>query len=102
MTSEPPTERERSTRRTFIVHVGIVRCGLPLGLAAFLWVTIAQFGTTLEHLRTAGGWLRLGVLFLLAVGEWTLGAGWLLGMLLWSLRRARDESTRGSQRPRSP
>ena len=72
------------------MRYGIVRAGLPLGLAAFCWVAVAHFGTTLDHLRTSAGWLRLFALFFVSLAEWTIGAGWLLGALLWSLSRKAD------------
>lgn len=72
------------------MRYGIVRVGVPLGLAAFCWVTITHLGTTLDHLRTSAGWLRLVALLVVSLAEWTLGAGWLLGALFWSLSRKAD------------
>ena len=89
----------RSARRAFIVRYGIVRAGLPLGLAAFCWVAVTQFGTTLDRLHTSAGWIRLAVLFVVSFGEWTLGAGILLGALFWSLRR--DANRKGGSSNRS-
>lgn len=77
----------RSERAAYIWRNGIIRCGVPLGAVVFLWVMVAQFGTTLDGLHTRDGWLRLGLLLLITLGEWTLGAGWLIGAALWSLQR---------------
>lgn len=65
---------------------------MPLGLAAFCWVSLAHFGTTLDHLHTSAGWLRLVALLVVSLAEWTLGAGWLLGALFWSLSRKADRN----------
>lgn len=80
------TRRVPSDRATFIWRNGIVRCGIPLGAIVFLWVVVAQFSTTLDGLQTRSGWLELGLLLLICVGEWTLGGGWLIGAALWSLQ----------------
>jgi hypothetical protein len=58
-----------------------------LGTLVFVWVVAGEYGGPLEHLRTAAGWLRLAILLLLAVIEWVIGAGWLIGAGLWFLRQ---------------
>jgi hypothetical protein len=72
-------------RRHFILHHGILRYGLVLGLLVFAFVAQGEYGTALERLATPAGWLRLLLLLLLCLGEWTLAAGWLIGRLLWFL-----------------
>lgn len=66
---------------------GIGRYGVVLGTVVFIWVVAGEYATTLEHLRTPAGWLRLLVLFVLVTGEWVVGAGWLIGAGLWYLRQ---------------
>jgi hypothetical protein len=46
----------------------------------------------LDHLHTSAGWLRLVALLVVSLAEWTLGAGWLLGALFWSLSRKADRN----------
>jgi len=72
-------------RRHFILHHGILRYGLPLGLLVFAFVAQGEYATALERLATPAGRLRLLLLLLLCLGEWALGAGWLIGRLLWFL-----------------
>jgi hypothetical protein len=73
-------------RRHFILHHGILRYGLPLGLLVFAFIAQGEYASALERLATPAGWLRLLLLLLLCLGEWTLGAGWLIGRLFWFLR----------------
>jgi hypothetical protein len=73
-------------RRAFILRYGILRYGLVLGVLMFAWVVTGKYGTALDHLRTPAGWLRLVLLLVVCIGEWVIGAGWLIGMLLWYLR----------------
>src|ERR671936_836178 len=74
-----------SERARFIVRNGVLRVGLPLGTVVFAWVLVTQYTSTFEHLRTLAGVLRMGAFLLLCLGEWTLGAGWLIGTVLWAL-----------------
>ncbi len=75
-----------TARRSFIIRHGILRYGLILGLLVFGWIAAGEYGTELQHLRTQAGWLKLLILLLLSIGEWTIGAGWLFGSLLWFIR----------------
>ena len=72
-------------------------------MAVFSWVAITHFDTTLGRLHTSAGWLRLSGLLIVSLGEWTVGAGVLLGALFWSLRsrnpQKRDDS-KGQHRVR--
>jgi hypothetical protein len=74
-------------RRRFVLHHGILRYGIPLGGVVFVWIVAGEYAGPLQRLRTGAGWLRLGILLLLCVGEWIIGAGWLIGRGLWFLRQ---------------
>jgi hypothetical protein len=65
----------------------VLRYGLGLGLAVFVWVVSGEYAGPLEHLQTRAGWLRLAFLLVLSVAEWVVGAGWLIGVGLWYLRQ---------------
>jgi hypothetical protein len=93
--SKTPTKAER---RAFILRHGILRYGVPLGMAVFAWVVSGAYSTTLEHLETRAGRLRLLLFLALATGEWVIGAGWVIGRLLWYLRQrsSHPESRSGS------
>ncbi len=77
-----------SPRTAFIVRVGIGRVGMALGAAAFAWSLLANYATSLEHLRTLNGWLRMLLFAALCIGEWVIAAGWIVGSLLWLWRNA--------------
>jgi hypothetical protein len=97
----PPTPAER---RRFILCHGILRYGILLGGAIFAWIVSGEYAGPLEHLHTRTGWLRLAFLLLLCVGEWVIGAGWLIGRGLWFLRQhplAPDQSGIRSSASRS-
>lgn len=84
LSSRTPDEGDR---RTFILRRGILRYGIPLGMAVFAWVVSGTYYTTLERLETRAGWLRLLLFLVLCIGEWVIGAGWVIGRLLWYLRQ---------------
>lgn len=86
-----------SVRGRFILRVGILRVGLPLAVIVSIWAVVAQFGTTFEHLRTAAGAARLLGTLLLIVAEWMLGAGWLVGAVLWQWRERSAASRDGAR-----
>jgi hypothetical protein len=44
-----------------------------------------NYASSLRRLRTPGGGARLLLLFVVCVGEWVIGVGWLIGALLWHL-----------------
>jgi hypothetical protein len=96
--SRPPRISERAR---FIVRNGVLHVGLPLGAVVFVWAVVTQYATTFEHLRTCAGLFRVGAFLLLCLGEWTLGAGWLVGMALWALRGPppRHDGAGGSRGP---
>ncbi len=73
----------RSLRAAFILRVGVCHIGVPLGTVVFIVTLVGEYGTVFEGLRTSAGWLRLLGLAVLCIGEWVLGAGWLIGAALW-------------------
>ena len=87
--SAPPdsTDADRAERRRFILRNGILRYGLILGTLVFGWVVWGEYGSALDHLHSRADWLRLVIILLLTVGEWVIGAGWLIGWALWYLRQ---------------
>lgn len=89
-------------RRRFILRHGILRYGLILGTLVFGWVVSGEYGGVLEHLRTRAGWLRLAFILLLSLGEWVIGAGWLIGCGLWYLHQHPLPSGPGRSRPSPP
>jgi hypothetical protein len=54
-------------RRHFILHHGILRYGLPLGLLVFAFIAQGEYASALERLATPAGWLRLLILLLLCL-----------------------------------
>jgi len=86
-------------RTRFILRQGVLRYGVPLSIIVTAWVVASAYGTTLERLQTGMGWLRLLLLILLGIGEWAIGAGWLIGAGQWYFRQHlapgdRDEDER--------
>jgi hypothetical protein len=73
----------RSPRTAFIMRVGICRIGVPLGTIVFIVTLVDEYRTIFESLRTSAGWVRLLGVAGLCIGEWVLGAGWLIGVALW-------------------
>ncbi len=73
----------RSPRAAFIMRVGICRIGVPLGAIVFIVTLVDEYGTVFERLRTSSGWIRLLGVAVLCIGEWVVGAGWLIGAALW-------------------
>jgi hypothetical protein len=73
----------RSARAAFIMRVGVCRIGVPLGTVVFIVTLGDGYRTVFEGLRTPAGRLRLLGLAILCIGEWVLGAGWLIGTALW-------------------
>ncbi len=85
--SHAPPPAADAERRRFILRRGILRYGLAVGTLVFAWVVAGEYSGPMEHLRTAAGWLRLGVILLLTIVVWVLGAGWLVGSGIWFLRQ---------------
>jgi hypothetical protein len=77
-----------SPRTAFIVRVGIGRVGVPLGTLVFIWSFVTNYATTFAHLRTLDGWLRMLLVAVLLAAEWVVGAGWIVGSVLWHTRGA--------------
>ncbi len=84
----------RSARAAFIMRVGVCRIGLPLGTAIFIATLLGEHRTAFESLRTPAAWLRLLGVAVLCVGEWVIGAGWLIGTALWHGREAIERDRR--------
>lgn len=77
---------DRAWGRRRYIRRSIARYGLPLGAAVTAW-TVAAAAPSLEHLHTFAGWARLAGLVVLGVGEWVIGAGWVIGQALWYLHQ---------------
>lgn len=73
----------RSPRAAYIMRVGVIRIGLPIGAIVFIAAVPDEYRTILKSLRSSAGWLRLLGVAVLCIGEWVLGAGWLIGAALW-------------------
>lgn len=73
----------RAPRTAFIIRVGICGIGVPLGTVVFIATLVDEYRTIFEGLRTSAGWLWLLGAAVLCIGEWVLGAGWLIGTALW-------------------
>jgi hypothetical protein len=84
----------RSARAAFIMRVGVCRIGVPLGTAVFIATLLGEYRAAFEGLRTPAAWLRLLGVAVLCVGEWVLGAGWLIGAALWHGREAIERERR--------
>lgn len=89
-------KRRLGARGRFILRVGILRVGLPLASIVFVWVLASQYSTTFGRLRTAAGAARLSGTLLLIVAEWMLGAGWLVGAILWQWKERSASRRDGS------
>ena len=83
-----------SARTRFIVSQGILRRGSLVGLAVTLVYVWANLGTE----TFAGAWWRVALVVLLCFAEWALGAGWIVGAVLWWCRQHADA---GGADPRS-
>jgi hypothetical protein len=76
--------RESGERGRYIRRV-ILWYGVPFGALVTTWV-IAKELPALDHLHTRAGWARLALLVVLGMAEWGIGAGWVVGRVLWYLR----------------
>jgi predicted branched-subunit amino acid permease len=84
----------RSSRAAFIIRVGVCRIGAALGTVVFIAALVDQYRTSFESLRTLAGWVRLLALAVLCIGEWVIGAGWLIGTVIWHGREAIERDRR--------
>ncbi len=84
----------RSSPTAFIIRVGVCRFGVAVGTGVFIATLVDQYRSSFESLRTLAGWIRLLVIAVLCIGEWVIGAGWLIGTVLWHGQQAIDRDRR--------
>lgn len=83
-----------SARTRFILLRGVVPWGMLVGLAATAFVV---HDTVRPVLNSAGqGPVGLAALALLCFIEWSLGAGWIIGAVRWTIS-AGPKASRQSQ-----
>jgi hypothetical protein len=74
----------------FIVKQGILRRGTLVGaVAAALFMAASRGDRTLD----SGTWHSI-VLAALCFLEWTIGGGWLIGSVMWSMREQAGRRSR--------
>lgn len=73
----------RSNARTmFIVKQGILHWGTAVGIIITVVFVVANLGNKTFD----SGWWRATALVALCFVESTIGAGWIIGSILWSVR----------------
>lgn len=82
-----------STRGEFIIRRGILRCGIPLAIIVFAW-TMFSHATGRPDLSSASWWRAIIGVFVIAILEWGVGAGWLIGAVWWELTRGEERKSR--------
>jgi hypothetical protein len=83
-----------TARARFILREGIYRRGSIVGLV----VAGVYAALNLTERSITANWWQACLLVCLSFVEWTLGAGWLIGVALWSWR---EHGAHSSIRPRS-
>jgi hypothetical protein len=78
-----------SARGRFIVRHGIIYCGVPLALAVFGWALLTHAAGRAAPTDPAW-WRTIAALFVIAMLEWGVGAGWLIGAVWWGLTHVQD------------
>jgi hypothetical protein len=76
----------------FIVKEGILRRGTIVGAIVTLVFIVMTHGDKVD----SGYWVTLGLTAACFL-EWTIGAGWLIGAAMWSMR---EQAARRRQRNR--
>lgn len=80
-----------SAKSMFILKEGMLRRGTIVGVIATALFLAANHDDAMPDLRSAQ-FIVLGALCFL---EWTIGAGWLIGAIMWSTR---EQSSRRHRR----
>ncbi|MEP7065599.1 MAG: hypothetical protein ABI889_06165 [Gemmatimonadota bacterium] len=81
------------SRAQFILFKGILRCGVPLALAVFAWTVLAH-ATGRTDLSSGPWWRATIAVFVIAMLEWGVGAGWLIGAVWWGFTNAQETRRR--------
>lgn len=81
------------TRGQFIIRHGILLCGVPLSVVVFAWTMFAH-ATGRPDFSNASWWRATIAVFVLALLEWGVGAGWLIGAVWWGLTRGQERRGR--------
>jgi hypothetical protein len=77
-----------SARTQFILRRGVLRWGILVGLVATA-VVVGRTPLSVQRSATQGPAPRV-VLAVLCFLEWSLGAGWFIGAVLWTVTRKPD------------
>ncbi len=84
--------RSLSVHTRFILTRGVVPWGMIVGIAAAAIVLRDAYLAPKTSSSSAGQIIVLAVLGFL---EWSLGAGWVIGAVLWTVTRSRTSETSG-------